>query len=161
MDVTVEEARHFLLQAATEVKLSTFHTLLLHSKYFHIFLREHAISAPDCVDPFNYTVYREMPIQSYVTDSEFEAILNVIDTETAEGKRNAAIIMVAATTGMRVCDVIRMRLSYIDWQAGEIRISQKKRTFCSIPSASGCREYLGIRVRFLRHKSQQREKKYV
>lgn len=125
-DVTAEEARQFLLQVATEVKLSTLHTLLLYLKYFHIFLREHAIAAPDCVDLFNYTVYREMPIQSYVTDSELEAILNVIDTETAEGKRNIAIIMVAATTGMRACDVIRMRLSDIDWRTGEIRISQKK-----------------------------------
>ena len=125
-DVAVEDARQFLLRVAAEVKLSTLHTLLLYLKYFHMFLREQSIPAPDCVDLFDYTVYREMPIQSYVTDSELEAVLNVIDRETIKGKRNYAIIMVAATTGMRACDVIRMELSDIDWRKGEIKVAQKK-----------------------------------
>lgn len=125
-DVTVEEARQFLLHVASEVKVSTLHTLLLYLKYFHIYLREHSIPAPDCVDLFNYTVYREMPIQSYVTDTELEAVLNVIDRETFMGIRNYAIIMLAATTGMRACDVIRMKLSDIDWRKGEIKVNQKK-----------------------------------
>ena len=125
-DVTNEDAKEFLLQVAAEVKLSTLHTLLLYLKYFHIFVREQGIPAPDCVDLFNYTIYREMPIQSYVTDAELDAVLHVIDRETDKGKRNLAIIMIAATTGMRACDIIRMQLSDIDWRKGEIRISQKK-----------------------------------
>ncbi len=124
--ITNEDAKQFLLQVASEVKLSTLHTLLLYLKYFHIFLREQKITAPDCVDLFNYTIYREMPVQSYVTDAELNAVLHVIDRETDKGKRNLAIIMVAATTGMRACDIIRMQLSDIDWRKGEIRISQKK-----------------------------------
>ena len=107
-DVTNEDAKEFLLQVAAEVKLSTLHTLLLYLKYFHIFVREQGIPAPDCVDLFNYTIYREMPIQSYVTDAELDAVLHVIDRETDKGKRNLAIIMIAATTGMRACDIIRM-----------------------------------------------------
>ncbi len=125
-DVTVEEARQFLLQVASEVKLSTLHTLLLYLKYFHIFLHEQAIPAPDCVDLFNYTIYREMPIQSYVTDSELEAVLSVIDRETVKGKRDLAMILLSATTGMRACDIIRIRLSDIDWRKGEIKIIQRK-----------------------------------
>lgn len=125
-DVTNEDAKEFLLQVAAEVKLSTLHTLLLYLKYFHIFVREQGIPAPDCVDLFNYTIYREMPIQSYVTDAELDAVLHVIDRETDKGKRNLAIIMIAATTGMRACDIIRTQLSDIDWRKGEIRISQKK-----------------------------------
>ena len=125
-DVTNEDAKEFLLQVAAEVKLSTLHTLFLYLKYFHVFMREQGIPAPDCVDLFNYTIYREMPIQSYVTDTELDAVLHVIDRETDKGKRNLAIIMIAATTGMRACDIIRMQLSDIDWRKGEIRISQKK-----------------------------------
>ncbi|MBQ8094066.1 MAG: tyrosine-type recombinase/integrase, partial [Clostridia bacterium] len=133
-DVTVEDARQFLLRVATEVKLSTLHTLLLYVKYFHMFLREQSIPAPDCVDLFDYTIYREMPIQSYVTDAELEAVLNVIDRETDNGKRNYAIIMVAAATGMRACDIIQIKLSDIDWRKGEIRVVQKKTgRFVSFP----------------------------
>lgn len=125
-DATVEDARAFLLQVATEVKISTLHTLLLYLRHFHVFLKEKEILAPDCFDLFNYRVYREMPIQSYVTDTELEAVINVIDKNTVKGKRNLAIIMIAATTGMRACDIIRMQLSDIDWRKGEIKIIQQK-----------------------------------
>lgn len=50
--------------------------------------------APDCVELFSYKVYREMPIQGYVTDDALERILGVIDTSTETGKRNRAIIVV-------------------------------------------------------------------
>lgn len=99
-DATIDEAREFLFQTATQVKLSTLHTLLLYLRHFHVFLKEAGIPAPDCIELFSYKVYREMPIQSYVTDAELDAILNVIDTDTAKGKRNKAIILLAASTGM-------------------------------------------------------------
>ncbi len=124
--VSVEDARAFLLQTASEVKLSTLHTLLLYLRHFHIFLKETSVPAPDCVELFSYKVYREMPIQSYVTDAELDAILGVIDTNTPKGKRNLAIILLAASTGMRACDIIRLKLSDIDWRKGEIRIVQRK-----------------------------------
>ena len=123
---TVDDARAFLFQTASEVKLSTLHTLLLYLRHFHIFLKETAVPAPDCVDLFSYKVYREMPIQSYVTDSELEAVLNVIDMDSDKGKRDKAIILLAASTGMRACDIIRMQLTDIDWRRGEIRIVQQK-----------------------------------
>ena len=133
-DVTVEDARQFLLRVATEVKLSTLHTLLLYVKYFHMFLREQSIPAPDCVDLFDYTIYREMPIQSYVTDDELSRILNVVDAETEAGKRDKAMILLAATTGMRACDIIRLQLSDIDWRNGRISIVQNKtRQAVSLP----------------------------
>ena len=125
-EATVEDAREFLLRTATEVKLSTLHTLLLYLRHFHIFLREAGVLAPDCVELFSYKVYREMPIQSYVTDGELDAILSVIDTDTPKGKRNMAIILLAASTGMRACDIIRLQLADIDWRRGEIRIVQRK-----------------------------------
>ena len=68
-----------------------------------------------------------MPIQSYVTDEELERILGVIDTETETGKRNRAIILVGATTGLRAIDIIRMKLTDIDWRKGEIKLVQSKR----------------------------------
>ena len=67
-----------------------------------------------------------MPIQSYVTDEELERILGVIDTETETGKRNRAIILVGATTGLRAIDIIRMKLTDIDWRKGEIKLVQSK-----------------------------------
>lgn len=124
--VSVPQVRDFILKTASEVKTSSLHNILLYLKHFHIFLRENSIPAPDCVELFSYRVYREMPIQGYVTDEELEQILNVIDTSSDIGKRDRAIILSAATTGLRACDLIRMKLTDIDWRKGEIRLVQKK-----------------------------------
>jgi len=91
-----------------------------------MFLKENSISAPDCVELFSYKVYREMPIQSYVTDEELSCIFNVIDRDTDAGKRDYAIIQLSATTGLRESDIINIKLSDIDWRKGEIRIKQRK-----------------------------------
>ena len=95
---TVDDARAFLFQTASEVKISTLHTLLLYLRHFHIFLRDTEVSVPDCVELFSYKVYREMPIQSYVTDNELEAVLNVIDADSPKGKRDKAIILLKLRT---------------------------------------------------------------
>lgn len=125
-DVTHDEVREFILKTAASIKTSGLHNVLLYLKHFHIFLKDSGIPAPDCVELFSYKVYRGMPIQSYVTDEELERILGVIDTETETGKRNRAIILVGATTGLRAIDIIRMKLTDIDWRKGEIKLVQSK-----------------------------------
>lgn len=125
-DVPIDTVREFILKTAADVKAASLHNLLLYLKYFHIFLKENNVPAPDCVELFSYKVYREMPIQSYVTDEELNSIFSVIDMETPTGKRDYAIIQLAATTGLRASDIIRIKLSDIDWRKGEIRIKQKK-----------------------------------
>lgn len=124
--VNIEEVRNFILDTAMEVKASSLHNILLYLKYFHIFLKETNVPAPDCIDLFSYKVYRDMPIQSYVTDEELERIVSAIDRSTTAGKRDYAIIQLSATTGMRAVDIIHLKLTDIDWRKGEIRIVQKK-----------------------------------
>lgn len=125
-DVTHDEVREFILKTASSVKLSGLHNVLLYLKHFHIFLKNSNTPAPDCEDLFSYKVYREMPIQSYVTDEELKRILAVVETDTEKGKRNRAIILLGATTGMRAIDIIRMKLTDIDWRKGEIKFVQSK-----------------------------------
>lgn len=124
--VTIDDVQRFILKVATEVKTSTLHDLFLYLRHFHSFLKEIDEDAPDGVGLFSHRVYREMPIQGYVSDEELERILNVVDTSTEVGKRNRAIILLGATTGLRACDIIHLKLTDIDWRKGEIRVEQKK-----------------------------------
>ena len=133
--VTIEDVRQFILKTAAEVKPSTLHDIFLYLRHFHIYLKETGEKAPDCVELFSYKVYREMPIQGYVTDDELERILGVIDTSTETGKRNRAIILLAATTGLRACDIVRLKLTDIDWRKGELQLTQSK---------TGCLVYLPL-----------------
>lgn len=125
-DVSMEDVRSYIMKTAMEVKTSTLHDIFLYLRHFHLFLKQETIPAPDAEGIFSYTIHREMPIQGYITDEELRKILSVIDTTTESGCRNMAIILLAVTTGIRACDVIRLKLTDIDWRKGEISFSQDK-----------------------------------
>jgi site-specific recombinase XerD len=60
------------------------------------------------------------------TADEIRAILSTPDRETAIGKRDFAIMNLAAQTGLRAIDVVRLKRQNIDWRSCEIRITQEK-----------------------------------
>lgn len=57
---------------------------------------------------------------------EIERLLDVPDAETPIGKRDYAIMLLAAQTGLRACDIVNLKREDIDWRAREIRIVQQK-----------------------------------
>lgn len=124
--VTIEHVRDFIMDTAAKVKTSTLHDIYLYLHAFHLFLAENGIPAPNCADLFSYTIHREMPIQGCVADDELEKILKVIDVTTESGARNYAIILLSATTGLRACDIIRLKLTDINWRNATIQIKQDK-----------------------------------
>lgn len=60
------------------------------------------------------------------SEDEISKILTKIDTTTSKGKRNYAIILLACGTGFRGIDIVKLKLSDIDWKSGEISIIQSK-----------------------------------
>jgi integrase/recombinase XerD len=60
------------------------------------------------------------------TSDEIVHLLKVPNLETAIGKRDYAIMLLAAQTGLRACDVVNLKREDIDWRSREIRIVQQK-----------------------------------
>lgn len=60
------------------------------------------------------------------TAEEIEKILAAIDTENPVGKRNYAMFLLMARTGMRISDVVSLKLSNIDWKRNCISLTQQK-----------------------------------
>lgn len=58
--------------------------------------------------------------------TEAEKILAATDRASSLGKRNYAILLLASRTGLRACDICRIRFADIDWRGHEIKISQHK-----------------------------------
>lgn len=50
----------------------------------------------------------------------------LIDMDSAMGKRDYAIISLAATTGLRAADIIKLKLEDINWEKSELRFIQSK-----------------------------------
>jgi len=58
--------------------------------------------------------------------NETNAILSAIDTTTALGKRDYAILKLAIETGLRIVDILNLKRTDIDWRKCEIALIQDK-----------------------------------
>jgi integrase len=71
-------------------------------------------------------VSRESRLYPPTTHDELAAILGQIDRSSKKGKRDYAIIMLGAVLGLRAGDIIRIKLTDINWRRGDITIVQAK-----------------------------------
>ena len=66
--------------------------------------------------------------------NDIAKILDTVDRNSAMGKRDYAIIVLACTTGIRAGDIINIRISDIDWKNKEIVIIQgKNNSYLKLP----------------------------
>lgn len=60
------------------------------------------------------------------SDDEIIRLLAAVDRDTPIGKRDYAMMVLAAQTGLRGVDIIKLKRSDIDWRKREINITQSK-----------------------------------
>jgi len=60
------------------------------------------------------------------TQDEVNVLLEQPDRDTPEGKRDYAIIVLALQTGLRACDIVRLKRQDINWHTREVNIVQHK-----------------------------------
>jgi site-specific recombinase XerD len=91
-----------------------------------LFVSEDGIIPESLNKLFLFRIPIEKKIKPFIPQEEIAAILNVIDRTTLRGKRDYAIILLAAVTGLRGIDIVNLTLDSIDWRNGEIKIVQQK-----------------------------------
>jgi integrase len=80
----------------------------------------------DLVDAVNLAgVRRSHRILPVLTDQDQAKVVQVCARGVVSA-RDAAITLLALTTGLRACDIVGLRLGNIDWRAGTIGIVQQK-----------------------------------
>ena len=106
------------------------------------------------------TIKRNPPrLPQIWSNDDIEKILGAIDTSNPVGKRNYAIFLIAARTSLRICDVVGMRFSSINWRKKGFMISQYKTTeLVSIPMS---REIVDAMVDYLKFGRPKSESDYV
>ncbi|MBT0160854.1 tyrosine-type recombinase/integrase [Candidatus Bathyarchaeota archaeon A05DMB-2] len=72
----------------------------------------------------NNSKYQHLP--SIYSVDEIKRILAVIDRKTLEGKKDYAVILLAVDTGLRISDIINLRLGDLKWDCHTIEIIQQK-----------------------------------
>jgi site-specific recombinase XerD len=69
---------------------------------------------------------RKRKIYPCMPEDDLNLIIRSIDRSTTVGKRDYAILLLAASSGMRAGDIANIELSAIDWRNNEIHIVQGK-----------------------------------
>jgi len=57
---------------------------------------------------------------------EIKTLLQMPNRETAIGKRDYAMMLLATQTGLRACDIVKLKYEDIDWRRNEIHVVQQK-----------------------------------
>ncbi len=118
--------RKFLIVMSERLSSGSLKNMMCYLREFSRFVYDKGYSEFDMAPLFSIKVRRESKIYPTITDDEMERILAQVDTKTAMGKRDMAMLTLAITTGLRAIDIVNLKLNDIDWVRGEIRLVQKK-----------------------------------
>ena len=90
----------------------------------YLVMRGKMQNAPD----FRFITPKHSPhkLVSPYTEQELSAVISAIDKSTATGKHDYAIILLAVGTGLRSGDIVKLKLTDIDWKSQTIGIVQSK-----------------------------------
>ena len=108
-------------------KRSLIHDTLMDLRGFFKFLYEKGI-IPTNISTFipkdNYQMQAKLP--SYYTEEEIEKLLKSVDRGNIVGKRDYAILVLAAYLGLRASDIARLRFENLYWDQNTINLRQYK-----------------------------------
>lgn len=108
-------------------KKALVHDTLMDLRGFFKFLYEKGI-IPTNISTFipkdNYQMQAKLP--SYYTEEEIEKLLKSVDRGNIVGKRDYAILVLAAYLGLRASDIARLRFENLHWDQNTINLRQYK-----------------------------------
>ena len=95
-------------------------------KKFLVFLFERNYTDTDLSLSLPEFASKKKTFHEGFSKDEVTLLLEQPDRKTARGKRDYAIMILAAQTGLRGCDIVGLKYENIDWRAREIRLTQRK-----------------------------------
>lgn len=125
-NISEEVVRRYIMQKTSAMGPNSVNTIRRNLKHLHHWLNENGYIGHNFSDILSFTTPSTHKISKPVPHDEIAQMLQAIDRNTAIGKRDYAMFMIAVVTGMRSVDIVELQFSDIDWVNGEIKIMQKK-----------------------------------
>lgn len=115
------------MKSLNPATLSVNHSKLGVIKGFLTYLYSEQILDKDYSQVIHRTNCKQQPrLPSFFSPEEIGLILNTIDRANPTGKRDYAMVLLAAKLGMRVSDIARLKFDNINWEKGIMEFSQFK-----------------------------------
>jgi len=124
--VTLSTVGNVITQTAATRYRRGLESLLCYVKDFLKYLYEYNLIETDLSVAVPKMASPHKNIYQGFTDDEIRKLLAAVDCSTLTGKRDYAIMLLAAQTGLRSADILNLRRSDIDWRKSEINITQSK-----------------------------------
>jgi site-specific recombinase XerD len=70
--------------------------------------------------------FKQRDVRDTLTDAEVARILTAVDRSSPTGRRDYAVLMLAACYGLRPCDIRHLRLEHLRWRDGSLTFPQVK-----------------------------------
>ncbi len=121
-----EIIQKYLHSCMEEMRPTSIYNVHLYLRKLYRFLYEKGYTENSYETFFTFKICRESRMFPAAEGGMVDTVLNVVDRQTATGKRDYAIILLGYVLGMRSIDIARLKLSEILWSKGEICFVQKK-----------------------------------
>lgn len=82
---------------------------------------------------------------------EIDALINAVDASTPEGTRNKAMLETLYCCGLRVSELVNLKLSDLFFQEGFVKVTGKGNKQRLVPSAKSCEKLLAIYIKEVRN----------
>ena len=120
----------------------------------HSFFHYTALKAPECAEEIARVLAipekrYESTLISYLTEPEIDALLAAPDRSTPTGRRDHALLLLAAQTGLRASELASLRRQDLNLSSGWVRCEGKGRKERCTPLSRGAREVLRVWLREL------------
>lgn len=124
--VGVLQIQKYICECHDHLKETSIHNILLYMKKLYCFLKDSGYSEQDYHELLSMKICRESKVLPAATAEDVNAVLDVLDMDSVVGRRDYAITLLGWVVGLRAIDIIRLKLTDIDWKKGEIRVLQRK-----------------------------------
>lgn len=124
--VTRADVRGFIPHIAESYPSSSMNVVLTALRAFFLYLTDQRLSTSELTSALPRRAATKTLVVSPMTLDEEQRLLAVIDRQTAIGKRDWAMILLAMRTGLRTVDIIRLQFENIDWRKNTLSLIQKK-----------------------------------
>jgi site-specific recombinase XerD len=123
---------------------------------------EISVDLAGCVPPV--AVWALSTVPKFLPAGTVQRVLDHCERNTADGKRNYAVLLLLARLGLRACEIVALSLDDIDWDNGRLTIRCKGGRWAQLPMPADVGEAIAIYLRsgrprcvcrhvFLRHRA--------
>lgn len=120
------EVQGFMIFCSKHMVSNGLHNVQLYMRKLYRYLSANGYSSKDFEGLLSFRISRGSKLYPAANPDEINKTLDLIDRRTPQGKRDYAMVLLGAITGLRAIDIARIKLTDIDWQRGEIKIVQSK-----------------------------------